>query len=370
MASVILSLWLMGAAGYFAALGAGSSPDAMAINSISLDGTNLVLNASVPAGLGTIGLEMRTALDAPWLDQPLLSAKQSSGPDWILVTPKPDVPMAFFRLKAAPATIDPSAASAPGAIVHSGEMQYAIIKPLAADNDEEAVFHFKGQVDGSDQILITHDGALWSHRHWQWPTPAVTVNGIEWNSREKNFLTTTGPQKFLHDAFSLESVRLEVIRGRDVVALERVSNGLMVSINDLQPGAAPYEFKIHFHRAQPRAARSAGTPARLKIAGQIDGSDHVIITAEGAAWKHKTWRFPENISLNGVPWPDNKEHFFANSGDQQFLPAGVDFSTARVVNRKGRDLAAMWADPEAVHVWFADNPNGSDYYELEIAFGE
>ncbi len=50
-------------------------------------------------------------------------------------------------------------------------------------------------------------------------SPSTASGGI----RAKNFLTTTGPQKFLHDAFSLESVRsLEVIRGRDVVALERV----------------------------------------------------------------------------------------------------------------------------------------------------
>jgi hypothetical protein len=360
----------MGAAGFFALLGAGSSPDALVINSISLDGTNLVLNVSVSAGLGPVGLEMRTALDAPWQEQTLSSVSQSSGPDWILVTPKPEAPMAFFRLKAAPATADPSSIPTPTSIVHSGEMQYAIIRPLAADKDEEAVFHFKGQVDGSDQILITHDGALWSHLHWQWPTPEVTINGTRWNSREKNYLTTRGPEKFLHDAFSLESVHLELIRGRDVVALERVNNGLMVFINDLQPGAAPYEFKVHFHRAQTQAVRSAGTPARLKVAGQIDGSDHVIITAEGATWKHKTWHFPENISLNGVPWPTNDEHYFPNLGDQKFLPAGVDFSTARIVSRKGRDLAAMWAEPETVHVWFADNPNGSDYYELEIAFGE
>ena len=42
---------------------------------------------------------------------------------------------------------------------------------------------------------------------------------------------------------------------------------------------------------------------------------------------------------------------------------------AKIVSRKGRDLATMWADKDALWVWFADNPNGSDSYELDISFG-
>ena len=35
-----------------------------------------------------------------------------------------------------------------------------------------------------------------------------------------------------------------------------------------------------------------------------------------------------------------------NAGANLFLPAGVDFSTARIVSRKGRDLATLWAEAE------------------------
>jgi hypothetical protein len=30
----------------------------------------------------------------------------------------------------------------------------------------------------------------------------------------------------------------------------------------------------------------------------------------------------------------------------------------------------MWADADAVWINFADNPNGSDDYELELSFGK
>jgi len=58
-----------------------------------------------------------------------------------------------------------------------------------------------------------------------------------------------------------------------------------------------------------------------------------------------------------------------NVGTNAFLPSGVDFSTARIVNRNGRDVGTMWAEAEALWIQFADNPNGADVYELELSFG-
>ena len=40
----------------------------------------------------------------------------------------------------------------------------------------------------------------------------------------------------------------------------------------------------------------------------------------------------------------------------------------RIISRKGRDLATMWAEDDGLSVWFADNPNGDDYYEVVISF--
>ncbi len=76
-------------------------------------------------------------------------------------------------------------------------------------------------VDGSDHIVITREGALWQHGHWDWPQGGVTVNGTQWNPCQKNYLTTAGTAKFLPAPFSLETADLEIIKGRDVVALER-----------------------------------------------------------------------------------------------------------------------------------------------------
>jgi hypothetical protein len=74
--------------------------------------------------------------------------------------------------------------------------------------------------------------------------------------------------------------------------------------------------------------------------------------------------------LNDVAWSIQQSNVLQNAGANLFLPSGVDFSTARIVSRKGRDLATLWAEEDGLWVSFADSPNGSDHYELEIAFGE
>jgi hypothetical protein len=281
--------------------------------------------------------------------------------------------MQFFRLNAA--------AGVEGAGVVSAEVNYLTVAPLGSASpslpgsnrqaaEPEAVFHFKGMVDGSDRILITRDGALWEHAHWGWPEGAVTVNGTQWNPQQKNYLTTAGEAKFLPECFSLEAVDLERITGRDVVALERTNNALVVYLDDTPVGAGEYEFKIHFHPASPKPAPArASTAATLKIAAEIDGSDCLRITATEATWDHKLWGGPANVRVNDLPWPVQQTNVLQNAGTNLFLPSGVDFSTARIVSRKGRDLATLWAEEDALWVWFADSPNGSDHYELEIAFG-
>jgi hypothetical protein len=71
-----------------------------------------------------------------------------------------------------------------------------------------------------------------------------------------------------------------------------------------------------------------------------------------------------------VRWSVQEANVLQDSGTNQFLPSGVEFSTARIVSRKGRDLATLCEKDGGLWVWFADSPNGSDSYELEIAFGQ
>ena len=344
----------------------------IALASIAVQGTNLTLVAVVPPGLGHVTLEMRPTLIAPWQATEALEVPAGGGELTFTIQKPGD--MQFFRLNAA--------AGVEGAGVVSVEVNYLTVAPLGSAvpslpgsngqaAEPEAVFHFKGMVDGSDRILITREGALWEHAHWGWPEGAVTVNGTQWNPQQKNYLATAGEAKFLPECFSLEAVDLERITGRDVVALERTNNALIVYLDDTPVGAGEYEFKIHFHPASPMPAPArASTATTLKIAAEIDGSDCLRITATEATWDHKLWGGPANVRLNNLPWPVQQTNVLQNAGTNQFLPSGVDFSTARIVSRKGRDLATLWAEADGLWVSFADSPNGSDQYELEIAFGQ
>jgi hypothetical protein len=80
-------------------------------------------------------------------------------------------------------------------------------------------------------------------------------------------------------------------------------------------------------------------------------------------------RHPYEVKLNDAPWDLTQTNVLLNTGTNVFLPEDVDFSTAKIINRKGRDLATMWADDGALWISFADNPIGWDTYELEISFG-
>jgi hypothetical protein len=101
----------------------------------------------------------------------------------------------------------------------------------------------------------------------------------------------------------------------------------------------------------------------------IDGSDLLKITANKATWTNRAWNAPDVVKLNDLSWNLRETNVWSNTGTNRFLPSGVDFSTAKIVRRQGRDLATMWADADAMWVSFADNPNGADAYELEISFG-
>src|SRR4051812_30156700 len=224
-----------------------ATSDQFAITSISVAGTNLVLNAVIPAGIEQVTLEICLSLNGAWQQQGQLNV-QTGVNDLAFSIPKPTNAMAFFRLKGKTRESTP---------LLSDQVRYVTMPSLQTNRgtNGEPIFHFKGPVDGSDKILITRDGALWSHVHWHWPADAVTINGAKWAPEEKNFLTTLGQSRFLPEPFSLDSARLEVIQARDVVALERAPNALIVHLNDTPVGSDEYEFAIHFEREKPKSQK-------------------------------------------------------------------------------------------------------------------
>jgi hypothetical protein len=339
------------------------SPARFTITAISNDGTNLILTADVPPNSQQLTLEMRLALDAAWQDE-ASSNVQADANEMIFIIPRPTNDVCFFRLKATTLSANSS--------MESVEVKYATIPSLASNLDRsgDAVFHFKGRVDGSDRIVLTHDGALWDHVNWQWPLGPVIINGRRWNPEEKNYVTSVETSKFLPETFSLESATLERIEGRDVIAMERATNALIVYLDDTPPGSSEYEFSIHFRPVRLDPVKpTAGVTADLKISAQIDGSDCLKITSKEATWTHGYYSWPTDVSLNDVHWDLQRTNVLKNEGTNIFMPSGVNFSTAKIVGRKGRDLATMRADKDAIWVWFADNPGGSDSYELDISFG-
>ena len=346
----------------------------LVINSISIEETNLAFVATFPSGVDNATVEMRPTLADEWQSAAILNVPAAGGTIEFTL-PKPPLDTAFFRLNASMLVANNSLTNHPARTTTqiSAELQFVAVPPLGPDstNTDEAVFHFQGMVDGSDRITIQRQGALWEHVNWGWPAGAVTVNGSQWNPSEKNFMTTTGAVLFLSEEYSLRSPRLELIAGRDVVALERTNDALFVYLDDTPPGAAPYDFKIHFPRLPEKLKPiRPSSLATLKITAQIDGSDLLKITASEAVWTHRAWSYPGAVKLNDIAWNVGQTNTLANTGTNAFLPAGIDFATAKIIGRQGRDLVTMWADPDALWINFADNPNGADAYELEISFGQ
>jgi hypothetical protein len=337
------------------------------INSISLAGTNLEFVATFPSGVAQANLEMRPTLTEAWQSAAALNVPAAGGTIEFAIPMLP-LATAFFRLNATLLAL----AGSPTNTQYSAELQFVAVPPLGPEgtNRNEAVFHFKGPIDGSDRIVIDRHGALWEHVNWGWPTGPVTVNDAQWIPSEKNYMTSTGAVLFLPEKYSLKSPRLEHITERDVVALERTNDAVIVYMDDTPSGDVPYEFKIRFPlETRRRALRHPSPTGTLKISAVIDGSDLLKITRREATWTHRFWTPPDRIQLNDVVWDLRQTNVLSNTGTNRFLPAGVDFSSAKIIGRKGRDLVTMWADPDALWVNFADNPNGADEYELEISFG-
>jgi len=152
--------------------------------------------------------------------------------------------------------------------------------------------------------------------------------------------------------------------------LEHLPNAVAVYLDDTMPGAGEYEFEIQFPPGQKIVLPPAKPAAWLKISGKIDGSDSIRITGDEAVWEHKTYALPQDVVLNGIHWDVGRTNVLKNEGTTEFLPHGVDISTAKIARRKGRDLATACVEKGALMVTFADNPNGSDDYELVIFFEE
>ena len=101
----------------------------------------------------------------------------------------------------------------------------------------------------------------------------------------------------------------------------------------------------------------------------IDGSDRLTIAHAGAKWEHLSWGPATDVSLNNVSWSLEQSSYLKNEGATQFLPPDVDFSTAKIVGRSGRDLVTARGYDDKLIVCFGDTESGGDQYTIDISFG-
>jgi hypothetical protein len=143
---------------------------------------------------------------------------------------------------------------------------------------------------------------------------------------------------------------------------EKHGDSVVLYVNDTPGGTSIYEFQVIFrpHTAKPAVGNHAGTKReRLHIIADIDGSDELYIDAQGARWVHREWQWPCEVRLNTIAWKPENSPTLKNEGETKFLDGPIDFSTARIIKKVGRDTAVMEHTDCGVVIYFADNPNAA-----------
>jgi hypothetical protein len=94
------------------------------------------------------------------------------------------------------------------------------------------------------------------------------------------------------------------------------------------------------------------------------------IDARGARWVHREWDWPGEVRLNQIAWDLKESVTLKNEGETRFLDGTVDFATARMVRKDGRDTAVLEHTDGGLVIYLADSPLGRSSYDLRIHFGE
>jgi hypothetical protein len=229
---------------------------------------------------------------------------------------------------------------------------------FAADaGSNEVVLHVKATIDGSNCLTLKVNSALWEQSLGS-PARSLSINDLAWDWRHHRFLLLPDDQLLFPSDVNFRSVWVEMLKGDGIVACEPSDDKAVVYIDDMSQHPQPYDFILHFSTTPNSVISNRNSsPAHLKISACIDGSDRLTITHAGAKWEHLSWGQATDVSLN-------------NEGKTQFLPSDVDFSTAKIVSRSGRDLVTAQGKDDKLIVYFGDTQAGGDRYEIDISFGD
>ena len=114
--------------------------------------------------------------------------------------------------------------------------------------------------------------------------------------------------------------------------------------------------------------RVTSVPAKVTIAGKIDGGDRLIIRHNGAIWESPNQK-PSDVYINRFPWDVRGDKVLLNRGASRFLPAGVHFARARMQKVQGRDDVRITITADEIVIRFDDDYSGAGIYQVLITFG-
>jgi hypothetical protein len=242
---------------------------------------------------------------------------------------------------------------------------------LATPAGDHAVeLHVQLIVDRIVYLTINNAEIRWQQPAGK-PTESVVVNGSTWDTQNHTSLVLPDGEAVFPPGVDLNSVQVKRITGGGSIVCEPSADKVIVAIADMSQRAQPYDFILRFSTSPPPSAPETGSsPGRLEVSAEIDGSDELVITQNGATWNHLSWDPATKVSLNHIDWPLDKMPTLPNKGDTQFLEPDVDLSTVSIIERHGRGLVTARGYRDKVVVTFADPDSGSAPYEIDLSFGE
>jgi hypothetical protein len=114
---------------------------------------------------------------------------------------------------------------------------------------DPVILDIKATIDGSDQLTINSNGAVWTHNDFQWPMD-ITVNGIPWDAHTQPALTDVG----LRDV-NFSTCQVLSRKARDSIDMKATPDGITITFNDdATAGFAPYEIRLSLARG-PKSGR-------------------------------------------------------------------------------------------------------------------
>lgn len=108
-------------------------------------------------------------------------------------------------------------------------------------------------------------------------------------------------------------------------------------------------------------SQTASMP-ELIFRGKIDGSGQFIFSNGMVVYRHQSWDYPQDVTVNGMPWKDLKKPFMLNHP--------YEYSKAKIIEKHGRDKVVLFAAEDGMTLLIDDSSNGADEYTVKIAFTE